>query len=63
MIVSIPKTVTDSSLKETALNIFEDLGASLNPSDIEACHRVRPCSRKTVLSKSPDRKMQTECGR
>ena len=52
--------MTDSLLEETALNIFEELGASLNPSDIEACHCVGPYSRKKVSSRSPDGKMQRE---
>ena len=32
--------MTDSSLEETALNIFEELGATINLSYIETCHRV-----------------------
>ena len=63
-IVSIPETVTDSLLDETALNIFEELGASINPSYIEACHRVGPSSRKKVnikMFRRKDGKMQTEC--
>ena len=52
--------MTDSSLKETTINIFEELGASFNPSDIEACHCVGPYSRKKVSSRSPDGEMQRE---
>ena len=59
---NILETVSDSLLEETALNIFEELGASINPSDIETCHRVGPSSRKKVIIKCPDGKMQTECG-
>ena len=47
----MPETVTDSSLEETALNRFEELGASINPSFIEACHHVGPSSRKKVIIK------------
>ena len=39
-----------------ALNIFEELGASINPSDIETCHRVGPSSRKKVNIKMSKRK-------
>ena len=52
--------MTDSSLEETALHIFEELGASLNPSDIEAYHCVGSNSLKKVSSRTPDGKMQRE---
>ena len=55
-IVSIPETVTKSSLGETALNIFEELDASIRPSNIEACHRVGLSSRKKVIIKMFRRK-------
>ena len=55
-IVTIPETMTGSSLDETALNIFEELGASINHPDIETCHRVGPSSRKKVIIKMSKRK-------
>ena len=36
-IVRSPEYVTDSSLEETPLNIFKELGSSIDTSDIEAC--------------------------
>ena len=50
--------MTDSSLEETALNIFKikELGVSIDTSDIEACHRVGPRSRKKVIVKIPRQK-------
>ena len=36
-IVGSPEYVTDSSLEETPLNIFKELGSSIDTSDIEAC--------------------------
>ena len=54
--VSIPETMTDSSLEETALNIFEELSTNINPSYIETCHRVGPSSRKKVIIKMSKRK-------
>ena len=36
-IVGSPAYVTDSSLEETPLNIFKELGSSIDTSDIEAC--------------------------
>ena len=50
-IVDIPESVTDSSLEETALNIFKELGISIDISGIEACHRVGPPSRKKLIAK------------
>ena len=41
-VVGIPESVTVGSLEETALNIFKELGISVDISDNEACHRVRP---------------------
>lgn len=42
-----------SSLKETEPNIFEEMGVSINPSDIVACHRVGPSShKKATMRKS-----------
>lgn len=38
--------LSNSSLKETALNIFEEMGVSIYPSEIEASHRVGPWRRK-----------------
>ena len=35
IVVSILESVTDSSLKETALNVFKELGVSIDTSDIE----------------------------
>ena len=55
-IVDIPESVTDSSLEETALNIFKELGISIDISDIEACHRVGPPSRKKLIAKMSRRK-------
>ena len=43
--------MTDSSLEKTALNIFNELGVSIDISEIKACHRVRPPSRKKVTVK------------
>ena len=51
--------VNVSRLEETALNIYEELGASFNPADIETCHRVGPYSRKNVSLRNPDGKMQS----
>ena len=48
-IVGIPESVTDSPLEETGLNIFKELGVSIDTSDIEACHCVGPPSRKKVI--------------
>ena len=48
--------MTDSSLAETALHVFEELGASINPLDIETCHRVGPSSRKKLIIKMSRRK-------
>ena len=52
--------MTDCSLEETTIKIFEELGASFNPSDIEARHCVGSYSRKKVSSRSPDGKIQRE---
>ena len=54
--VSIPETVTESLLRETVLNIFEELDASIIPSYIEACDRVGSSSRKKVIIKMFRRK-------
>ena len=48
--------MTDSSLKETTLKIFEELGVIYNPLDIEACHRAGLSSRKRVFIKMFGRK-------
>ena len=48
--------MTDSSLGETALNIFKELDVSKDISDIEACHRVGQPSRKKVIVKMSRRK-------
>ena len=45
-IVGIPETVINRFLEESALNIFEELGVSIAPSEIETCHRVGPLSQK-----------------
>ena len=50
------ESVTESSLEETALNIFKKLGVSMVTSDIEACHRVGPPSRKKLIVKMSRRK-------
>ena len=55
-IVGIAESLRDSSLEETALNIFKELGVSIDTSDIEACHRVGPRSRKKVTIKMSRRK-------
>ena len=43
-------------IPETALNIFKELGVSIDTCDVEASHRVRPPSRKKVIVKMPSRK-------
>lgn len=45
-IAGIPETVTSSLLEETALIIFEEIGVSTDPSEIEACHLIGPSTRK-----------------
>ena len=50
-IVSIPESVTYSSVEETALNIFKELGFSIDTSDVKSCHQVGPQSRKEVIAK------------
>ena len=44
--LDIPKTVTDSSLEETALNILEEMGVTIDHSEIEVCNHVGPSSCK-----------------
>ena len=51
-----------SSLEEAKPNIFEEMCVSVNPSDIEACHRVGPSSHKKATWGSPGRKKHVECG-
>ena len=41
----------DSSLGETSLNIFKELGGSIHTSDIEGCHRIGPTIQKKVIVK------------
>ena len=55
-IVGIPESLTNSSLEETALNIFKGLGVSIDISDIETCHHTGPPSRKKVIVKMSRRK-------
>ena len=43
-------------MKETALNIFKELGISIDTSDIEACHHVGPPSRRKKIVKMSRRK-------
>ena len=50
-IVSIPESVTNSSLEETTLNIFKEFGTSIVTSNIEAWDRVGLPSRKRVIVK------------
>ena len=38
-------------MEERALNILDELDVSINPLDMEPCHRVRPLSRKKVIIK------------
>ena len=55
-IVDIPETVNDSSLEETVLKNFYELGVSINLLDIQACHDVEPSNRKNVIIKMSRRK-------
>ena len=48
--------MTDNSLEKTELNIFKELGVSIDTSDIEGRHHVRPPSRKKVIVKMFRRK-------
>lgn len=50
-IADIPDIVDNSLLGETALNIFEELGVSINPSEIEAFHLAQLLSWKKVITK------------
>ena len=50
-IFGILATLTDSPLKETTPNIFEEIGISINLLDVEAYHCVGPTSRKKVIIK------------
>ena len=54
--LEIPETVTENSLERTALNIFKEMGVSIGTSDIKACYRVGPPSRKKVIIKLSRRK-------
>ena len=56
IVVSILESVTDSSLEETALSVFKELGVSIDTSHIETYHYVRPPSRKKVIVKMSRRK-------
>ena len=54
--LEIPERVTENSLERTALNIFKEMGVSIGTSDIKACYRVGPPSRKKVIIKMSRRK-------
>ena len=49
-------------MEETALNIFKELGVSIDTLDIEACHRVGPPSQNKIIVKISGKK-DKECGR
>ena len=55
-IVGITESLKHSSLEETALKTFKELGISIDISDMEACHSVGPPSRKNVIVKMSGQK-------
>ena len=39
-VVGIPRSVNGNTLKEKVTQVFEEVGCNIDPSNIEACHRL-----------------------
>ena len=45
----IPSSVSDDNLENKVLKIFDKLGVPINPNNIEACHRIKKDSDRTIV--------------
>ena len=45
----IPSSVSDDSLENKVLKIFDKLGVPINPNNIEACHRMKKDSDRSIV--------------
>ena len=48
-VAGIPSSVSDDNLENKVLKFFHKLGVSINPNNIEACHRIKKDSDRTVV--------------
>ena len=48
-VAGIASSVFDDNLENKVLNIFDKLGVPINPNNIEACHRIRKDSDRTIV--------------
>ena len=48
-VAGIPSTVSDNNLENKILKIFDKLGVPINPNNIEACHRIKKGSDRTIV--------------
>ena len=45
----IPTSVSDNDLEGKVLEVFENLGVSVKEDNVEACHRIRKSSDRTII--------------
>ena len=56
-VTGIPDNIPNSDLEDTVLKIFSETGVTINPRDVEACHRLNQKSKpKKVIIKLSKRK-------
>ena len=48
-IVGIPRSVDDNSLQENVIQVFEKVGCSIDPSNIEGCHRIAKRNDRVIV--------------
>ena len=48
-VAGIPSSVSDDNLENKVLKIFDKLGVPINPNNIEACHRIKKDSERTIV--------------
>ena len=48
-VAGIPSTVSDDNLENKVLKIFDKLRVPINPNNIEACHRIKKGSDRTIV--------------
>ena len=48
-VAGIPSSVSDDNLENKVLKIFDKLGVPINPNNIEACHRIKKDSDRTIV--------------
>ena len=57
-VVGIPRSVNDNTLKEKVIQVFEKVGCNIDPSNIEACHRITKKNDSAIVKFSRRRDCQ-----